>query len=172
MMGQLESAKKGVMMSTRITGASVWEQDMYDHVSGHVATEGAILGEYQRLAEDPAASPAFRYLAGLIFADERRHHQLFNDLAESIRQLAELRLDDEPIPSLTGLKADRERIMASTERLLELERADAKELKQLVKSLKDVRETTLWPLLLELMQDDTAKHIKILQFIRDRANHA
>ena len=30
-------------MSTRIIGASVWEQDMYDYVSGHVATEGAIL---------------------------------------------------------------------------------------------------------------------------------
>ena len=35
-----------------------------------------------------------------------------------------------------------------------------------------MRETTLWGLLLELMQDDTSKHIKILQFIRDRANDA
>ena len=159
-------------MSTRIIGASVWEQDMYDHVSGHVATEGAILEEYQRLAEDPSGSPAFRYLAGLILADERRHHQMFNDLAESIRKLAEISADDGPIPSLHGLKADRERVMATTERLLESERADAKELKQLAKQMKDVRETTLWTLLLELMQDDTSKHIKILQFIRDRADHA
>jgi hypothetical protein len=106
------------MTSTRITGASVWEQEIYDHVSGHIATERAILDEYQRLAEDPAGAPAFRYLAGLVLADERRHHQLFNDLAESIRQVAELGLDDEPIPSLQGLKADRERIMAATERLL------------------------------------------------------
>jgi hypothetical protein len=160
------------MTSTRIAGASVWEQEIYDHVSGHIATEGAILDEYQRLAEDPAGAPAFRYLAGLILADERRHHQLFNDLAESIRQVAELGLDDEPIPSLQGLKADRERIMAATERLLSVERADAKELKHLAKDLKVVRDTTLWRLLLELMQDDTAKHIKILRFIRDRANDA
>jgi hypothetical protein len=160
------------MTSTRIAGASVWEQEIYDHVSGHIATEGAILDEYQRLAEDPAGAPAFRYLAGLILADERRHHQLFNDLAESIRQVAELGLDDEPIPSLQGLKADRERIMAATERLLSVERADAKELKHLAKNLKVVRDTTLWGLLLELMQDDTAKHIKILRFIRDRANDA
>jgi len=27
-------------------------------------------------------------------ADERRHHQLYNDLAESIRQKGELRLED------------------------------------------------------------------------------
>ncbi len=160
------------MMSTHIAGASVWEQELYDHVSGHVSSEGAILDEYQRLAEDPAGSAAFRYLAGLILADERRHHRLFNDLAESIRQMAEMRVEDEPIPSLRGLDADRERIMAVTERLLDVERADSKELKRLAKSLHDVRETTLWGLVVELMQDDTAKHIKILQFIRDRADSA
>lgn len=159
------------MMSTRITGASVWEQEIYDFVSGHVATEGAILDEYQRLAEDPSGSPAFRYLAGLILADERRHHQVFNDLAESIRQMGELRLEDEPIPSVHGLKADRERVIATTEHLLATERADARELKELAKKLKDVRDTTLWGLLVELMQDDTAKHIKILQFIREQVDH-
>jgi hypothetical protein len=57
-------------------------------------------------------------------------------LSESIRQLAELRSDDEPIPSLRGLKADRERIMATTDRLLEVERADAKDLKRLAKDMK------------------------------------
>lgn len=160
------------MMPTRIAGASVWEQEIYDYVSDHVATEGAILEEYQRLAEDPSGSPAFRYLAGLILADERRHHQFFNDLAEWIRQMAEVRLEHEPIPSLHGLKADRERIIATTGRLLEAERADAKELKALAKKLKDLRETTLWGLLLEVMEDDTSKHIKILKFIRDRAEDA
>jgi hypothetical protein len=158
------------MMSTRIVGASVWEQEIYDHVCGHVANEGAILDEYQRLADDESCSPAFRYLAGLILADERRHHQLFNDLAESIRQMGELRLEDEPIPSLRGLRADKPRIMATTERLIKAERDDAHQIKQLSKKLKDVRETTLWGLLLDLMQDDTDKHIKILQFIRDRAD--
>ena len=87
-------------MTTLIAGASVWEQEFFDHVSGHIATEAAILDEYQRLAEDPAGSPAFRYLADLILADERRHHQLFNDLAESIRKFAALQPDNEPIPSL------------------------------------------------------------------------
>ena len=156
----------------RIDGASVWEQEIFDYVSGHVATEAAILNEYQLLAEDPTASPAFRYLANLILADERRHHQLFNDLAASVRQMAEMRLEEEPIPSLHGLRSDRERIRAATDQLLATERADAKELKQFGKKLKEVHDTTLWGLLVELMQDDTAKHIKILTFIRDRADHA
>jgi hypothetical protein len=155
-----------------ITGASVWEQQLYDYVVDHVKTEGALLEEYQRLAEDESGSPAFRYVANLILADERRHHQIFNDLAESIRQMAELRLENEPIPPLHGLRADRERIRAATERLLAAERADAKELKRLAKNLKEVRDTTLWGLLVDLMQADTAKHITILSFIRDRADAA
>jgi hypothetical protein len=172
MMPTIDSVEQGVIMSTLIAGASVWEQEFFDHVSGHIATEGAILDEYQRLAEDPAGSPAFRYLADLILADERRHHQLFNDLAESIRKFAALQPDEEPIPSLQGLKADRKRIMETTERLLKVERADAKELKFLARKLKEARVTTLWGLLIELMQDDTAKHIKILQFLRHRATDA
>jgi hypothetical protein len=150
----------------------VWEQELYDHISGHVATERAMLETYARLAEDESCSPAFRYLANLILADEQRHHQLFTELAESIRQMAELRTQDEPIPSLRGMRRDRERIIAATEQLLAAERADAKELKRLLKELKYVRRTTLWRLLLELMHDDTAKHIKILTFIRDRADDA
>lgn len=156
-------------MSTRLIGASVWEQQLYDHLTSHVATEGAILDEYLKLAEDDQGSPAFRYLARLILDDERRHHQTFNDLAEAIRQMSELRDDDEPIPSLRGLRKDRDRILEATERLLDEERADGKKLKELVKELKDVRDTTLWSLIVELMQDDTNKHIKILKFIRDRA---
>ena len=156
-------------MSTRLIGASVWEQDVYDHISGHAANEGAILDEYQRLAEDEASSPAFRYLVRVILEDERRHHQLFNDLAEVLRQMSELRSDDEPIPSLRGLRADRDRVLEVTERMIEVEQNDAKDLKAISKELKEVRDTTLWGLLIELMQDDTAKHVKILNFIRDRA---
>ena len=62
-------------MSSRLIGASVWEQEIYDHLSEHVAVEGSILDEYQRLAEDGSASSAFRYLARLVLDDERRHHQ-------------------------------------------------------------------------------------------------
>ncbi len=136
---------------TRIVGASVWEQELYDHVCGHVVEEGAILGEYQRLA------------------DERRHHATFNDLAEAIKQMGELRLEDAPIPSLHGLRGDRDRIIDTTERLLKAERDDAKNLKTLAEKLEDLKETTLWGLLIELIQHDTEKHIMILEFIRKHA---
>jgi hypothetical protein len=158
-----------VTTTERLVGATEWEQAMYDLLSRHGAQEGAILAEYEQLADDQESSAAFRYLARMIMTDEHRHHQIFNDLAEALRQMTELRADDEPIPALRGLRADRDRILATTERLLEVEHEDAKELKRLAKEMKDYRETTLWGLLIDLMQDDTAKHIKILEFIRDRA---
>ncbi len=154
---------------TRIVGASVWEQELYDHVCGHVVEEGAILGEFQRLADDSTCSPAFRYLARLILEDERRHHATFNDLAEAIKQMGELRLEDAPIPSLHGLKGDHDRITETTDRLLKAERDDAKKLDVLATELEDLKETTLWGLLIELIQHDTEKHILILEFIRKHA---
>ena len=40
------------------------------------------------------------------------------------------------------------------------------ELKELEKNLKDVRRTTVWPLLAGLMAVDTGEHIMILEFLR------
>jgi hypothetical protein len=77
--------------------------------------------------------------------------------------------DRSPIPSLRGFHADRIRIQRVTERLLEVERDDERELKDLAKRLKAFDNTTVWGLLIELMLDDTRKHIKILKFIRDRS---
>ena len=131
--------------------------------------EGEILDEYQRLANDKDRSAAFRYLAAMILEDEVRHHKLFADMATTMRQMSEVRSEDEPIPSVRGLRADRESVMDATNRLLEVERSDAKELKRLAKEFEDFNETSLWGLLIELMRDDTDKHIKILRFIQERA---
>ena len=153
---------------TRIRGASVWEQGLYDHVTAHGKNEGEVLKAYEELAAN-TDSPAFSYLARLIFDDERRHHQLLDDLAETIRTSAELSDEPCPIPDLALFKADRERILGETERFLALERDDNKELERLATDLKDVRNTTIWQLVVRLMQDDNEKHRRILEFIRDRA---
>lgn len=159
-------------MTTVLPGASVWEQRLFDHLSSHLDTEVDIVREYQALADDAEAAPAVRYVAALIVEDERRHHQLFRDLAESVRQMGELRDEDEPIPSLRGLRADADRVLPLTERLMAVEREDAKELKALAQELRDVKDTTLYGLLVELMRHDTEKHLMILRFLRARAKDA
>jgi hypothetical protein len=156
-------------MSEHIIGASVWEQELFDHFESHVDSERELIAEYRELAESTSV-PGFRYLAELILADEQRHHELFTDLAETIRAEVEFR-PDIPVPpiSLNRLAEDeRKRILALTDRFLALERDDARDLARLAKELDSVRDTTLWHLLVRLMQADTEKHIQILRFIRDR----
>jgi rubrerythrin len=154
-----------------IRGASAWEQQLYDHIVKHVEDELAVIRSYEQLAER-TDSPAFAYLARLILDDERRHHQLLRDLAETIKTSAELSGEPTPIPNLGMWGADREQILAETERYLELEKKDNKELDRLVKELRDVRDTTLWELVVRLIQQDNEKHQRILKFIRDRARDA
>jgi rubrerythrin len=158
------------MSTTSIPGASVWEQQLYDHLIEHVNSEGEILRDYERLAEE-TDSPAFAYLARLILDDERRHHQLLNDLAETIRTSATLSGAPTPIPDLGIFRADREKILAETERFLAAEEDDNRHLGRLAKELGDVRDTTVWQLMIRLIQHDNEKHRHILRFIRDRARH-
>lgn len=155
-------------METTIPGASAWTQELYDHLTSHVENERDVLVAYQELAEN-TDSPAFAYLARLILEDERRHHQLLADLAESIRASAELSSEPLPIPDLGMFRVDRERILEQTEWYLEVERDDQKQLARLRKELRDVRDTTLWELIVRLIQHDNEKHRMILEFIHDRA---
>jgi rubrerythrin len=156
------------MSPTTIQGASVWEQEVYDHLLQHVEGEKVILQSYDALANE-TTSPAFAYLARLILDDERRHHAMLNDLAETIRMSAQLSGEPTPIPDLGMFHADRERILAETERFLAVEENDNRELARLAKELRDVRNTTVWQLVVRLIQHDNEKHRRILEFIRDRA---
>ena len=73
------------------------------------------------------------------------------------------------IPRLDVAQGDPQKVIELTERLLESERADARELHQLAGEMKDVKDTTMWWLLVRLMEMDTAKHIEILEFVQHHA---
>ena len=158
------------MASTSIPGASYGEQQLYDHLVQHVNDEREILEDYERLAKD-TDSPAFAYLARLILDDERRHHQMLHDLAETIRTDATLSGEPTPIPDLGLVRANREEILAETERFLAVEEQDNRDLERLAKELRDVRNTTVWQLIIRLIQHDNEKHRLILRFVRDQAHH-
>ena len=61
--------------------------------------------------------------------------------------------------------------MGLAEELIAQEKRDADELHRLAKELRDVKDTTVWQLLVRLMEMDTAKHIEILKFVRKHAKH-
>ncbi|HMD45902.1 MAG TPA: hypothetical protein VKG43_07070 [Acidimicrobiales bacterium] len=153
-------------MTTRIPGASVWEQELYDTLAHHVGSESDIIDQYRMLSEE-TSSEAFRYLTRLILEDEERHHRLFADLADTVEAFSQLNDRGQPIPFMSEPGSDRARIAEQTEHFLKVEHDDLKELRQLSKRLRPVRDTTLWELLVELMEMDTRRHIRILEFIRD-----
>jgi hypothetical protein len=102
--------------------------------------------------------------------DERKHHRWFAELATSLEADAALSGVAPAVPRMDFHRADRAAVRAVTERLLQREKADEKELNRLQKELRDVRDTSLWGLLVELMQRDTTKHIAILTFVSKHLN--
>jgi rubrerythrin len=155
-------------VATKLVGASVWEEALYEHLTSHEHNERDLLSEYRKAA-DESESPAFRYLVSLIIEDEIRHHRTFRDLAAALRTEAELRPEQPAVPRLEPLGVGGDRMIELSEQLLEREQSDARELRRLSKELHDVKDTTLWDLLVKLMEMDTAKHVAILQFARRHA---
>jgi rubrerythrin len=145
-------------------GASVGERELFIHLTDHIKHEGALLDEYAQ-ACDETESKALAYVIGLLLEDERRHHRQFFELAETLKSEAELQSTDPVVPRLDMHRVDRDKVLTVTRRLLAMEEADAAELKRLRKELRDVEDTTLWALLVENMQSDTAKHIAMLKFV-------
>jgi hypothetical protein len=158
-------------VASELVGASVWEEKLYEHLTSHEDNESELLAEYERAAT-ASGSSAFQYLASLIKEDETRHHRMFSDLASAVRTDAEMRPEDPAIPRLDWWGEDAQRVVDLSERLLEREHEDAKDLHRLGGELKSVRDTTLWGLLVKLMEMDTAKHIEILEFVRRHARSA
>lgn len=154
-------------MSDRIIGASAWEQDLYDHLVDHIQGEIATLKGYEALANS-SQSETFRYLAGWILDDERRHHKVLTELAETIRNAASLKAG--PLPYMDLFKY-RDEVLEPTEQFLALEEEDLKELGRLERELKDMKETSIWPFVLKIIALDNEKHRTILKFIRDHARH-
>jgi hypothetical protein len=150
----------------RPVGLSSWEERLYDHLLEHVETERAVLDEYDELAS--RSSGHVRYLLEMIGTDEARHHHLYEQWAATIREMAQLRDATDGIPPLHA-EDDPHAVVRAAEHLLAVEREDETELRRLRKDLTDFEDTTLWPLLVDLMRLDTQKHIKILEFLRRHA---
>jgi rubrerythrin len=150
----------------RPTGLSVWEEELYDRLTDHVTAESTVLARYDALAE--SSTGHVQFLLELIAEDEARHHRLFERWAETIKDIGVLVESKDGVPSLVR-EPDPKALIAAVDDLLEIEKRDAHELKALDKMLKDVRRTTVWPLLVDLMMMDTEKHVRILEFLRHHA---
>jgi rubrerythrin len=127
----------------------------------HVREETSFLEAYEALVAE-CDDDSVRLLLDLIVADERRHHDLFASLAEAS-------VAANGRPAAPALSSDQARRLAEpTQRFLAAEREESRNLAALRKELKPLRRETLWPLLVELMEIDTAKHVRILEYLSER----
>jgi rubrerythrin len=146
-------------------GASWWERELFTHLTDHVRNERDVLEAYVAAA-DATDSRALAYLVRILIEDERRHHRLFQELADSLKHDAELRDGDPAIPRL-DFQLD-PAVRDLTDQLIDREQEDLRELKKLQKDVREIKDTTLWSLLVDLMQHDTKKHIAMLRFVQKR----
>lgn len=156
------------MTDASSAGPSPLDRQLYAHLKEHLETERTVLEKYAEVAER-TDSKAFRYLVKLLIDEEGRHHRFFSELADSVETSALMKREEPDIPYMDFERADRTAVLEGAKELLDIEERDIAELKRLQRELRDVKDTTLWELLVELMQRDTEKHIAILRFVREHA---
>ena len=142
------------------------ERKLIAVLSTHRERESAALDSYTKLVTQ-SEDEGIRYLGRLIIEDEERHHQIIDDMLNTIRSWVD-EVDAEPHAPEMVVRASRD-LLVETERLLDFEKADLAELRHLKKGLKVASSFPLLNLLVKLMIDDTRKHIAILKFIRASA---
>jgi hypothetical protein len=157
-----DSAAEGVVK----VGASTHERAMVALLTAHAREEEHLLEAYDRVGRQ-SASAVVRYLVALIVEDEHRHHRVLAELANAIAWEGS---DRSPVRSVPDVRPGRDGgIVEQTKTLLDAEKADRRQVRKLRRELAAYRDTTAWPLLLELMSLDTEKHIRILRFIAEHA---
>ncbi len=160
MTATFESAMDGL----RQTGASVEERELVEMLARHGREEGALLERYQRFV-DEGPTPAARYLVQLILDDERKHHRLLAELANTIAWGTGANSPVEATPDVYPKGKPDRAFAEETEALVKAEERDRAEMRRMRRRFKDYEDTTLWPLVIDILLLDTEKHIEILRFI-------
>ena len=143
-----------------------------DYLGEHVAAEQEALDAYVRLV-DGRPGDIVSYLVGLILEDEKRHHEVFLTMRNTLESSIHWREIEPRLPSPHVNPAGIDGILAVTDQLLEIEREDAAELKALRRSWKRHKgERQLWTLLVKTAEMDTQKHIMILRYLQTMLREA
>jgi hypothetical protein len=154
------------MTTTRMPhDLSEFDRELIGHLETHVESERGVIELYDTLSSDE--HPYVAFVAKMIREDEARHHRLFVDWIESIKALAELRQTPDGIPHIDHHRVDPETVVM-VDRLLAFERQDLAAARSLRHEIRDVKTSTLWGLLLDIVIADTKKHIKLLRFLSER----
>ena len=144
-------------------------RDLVAFLTAHEERERETLASYRTLAET-LPTPDLRYMARLILSDEERHHQIFEDLGQTVFAFDNLEARGMPIPPISTI-ADvsvRERTLERLDQCVEQEEQERADLYRLDSVLLPSRSRTLWSELVKIMREDTERHLHLLRFMRER----
>ncbi len=153
------------MSGLRATGASTSATEVVRVLDRHGREEGELLSRYEQFLER-TDSPVSGYLIRLVLDEERRHHRMLGELANTIAwgHLGDHGRAELPHEGSTHGAPDRE-LWMETRSLLRHERRDRRQLRALKRRVRRYGDVPLWQLLIDLMRRDTEKHVTILRFI-------
>jgi rubrerythrin len=145
-----------------------WWATVTHELQAHVREEERFIEGYRELV-DVIGDQGMRRLVQLIIEDEERHHQLMGRMAREARGDGR---DEGASAAPRFSPEDANRLLELTERFLDAEREDRRRLRALADTLRPLEHDSLWPLMLELMEIDTRKHVRVLEYLRARMRAA
>ena len=148
----------------RARGTVEW---LLDAIERHALAERDALQQYVELAT-ASNDPVIALVMRLILEDEERHHGLLKRMEASLRDALDWTYSPEALPSAGMPHQPVASGLAETARaLIDEERMGARFLRNLARQDKRI-DGGLPSLLLEMMAEDSDKHARLLQFVRDR----
>lgn len=146
---------------------SVWAQELIAHLNDHMDSERDALTAYGAMARS-ARDTRVAAIIRQILDDEVRHHQQFAEMRDDLQAELERRDRDRGRGRLDrGRRPDVSALLSKTEEMLSLERADIRELRRLARQLRKVEDAAWRAVIVEAMELDTRKHIRLLEGVRD-----
>ena len=136
----------------------------------HEEHEGKFLLQYKELV-GRTANPLIKFLLQLIVSDEEKHHAVSHAMLSTLKGDLNWTNPADALRGLYDLGAEKKKLMELTEGFIEVERNGIKEYKKLIKESKGYYHD-LFVLLFQSMVHDSEKHIKILEFLRQRLKEA
>ena len=141
-------------------------EKLFAQLEAHECEEAEVLEDYEAAAHE-APDAGFRYLMGLVLEDEERHHRLSKAMADEVEQSLLWLKGDEPLPGIHASAQVRDKLLRETERFLQIEHDGERQLAHLRHQVKDMH-AGLLELIVDMMDADTRKHVRILEYIKHR----
>jgi bacterioferritin (cytochrome b1) len=162
-MVELEAAEAGA------GGLSEVER-LTNEFEAHEGHEEKFLLQYKELIKQ-TGNPLIKFLLQLIVSDEEKHHAVSHAMLSTLKGDLNWTKPADALRGLYNLGAEKEPLMELTEGFIRVERNGIKEYKKLIKESKGYYHD-LFVLLFQSMVHDSEKHIKILEFLRQRLKEA